>query len=445
MKRLARRKFLSTALKAGALLPVMNLPATLLHANPQEKQSDSELPVEYVPTAFPDRIILTVTESPATSITMNWRTMESTSVGVVEYGLADAHPKFTATTQLKAQSRAFNFERIRAVHHRITIDHLQANTLYMYRVGYADCWSEWMQFRTAKEALNNPKLSFIYMGDAQQGIKPLWSRVIRKAYAAMPEADLMIHAGDLVNVANKDQDWGEWFAAGGFIHGSIASLMTPGNHEYTHEDGKANLSVYWKQQFLLPQNGPKDELLENSSYYTDINGVRIISLNTQMIEEAHTQEGIITQVKWLEHLLENNPQSWTCVVMHHPIYSTKKGRDNKKTRTHLKPLFDRYGVDLVLQGHDHAYARGMHKIPLTGGSEREHSRTMYVVSVSGSKMYETEPQFWADKLFSNLQLYHLININGQILSFRSYLATGELLDAFDLIKEKGKANRLVNI
>ncbi|HMI05404.1 MAG TPA: metallophosphoesterase family protein [Pedobacter sp.] len=445
MKHIARRKFLSSAIKVGALLPVFNAPVTLLAGQAHENILDADLPGEYIPTALPDRIILTVTEKPATSITINWRTSDTTKDSMVEYLPADAHPKFTsAVNQLKALSRAFNFEKISAINHRVSINDLKPATQYMYRVGNTDNWSEWMQFRTADNTLKKPKLSFIYFGDAQQGIKPLWSRVIRKAYAAMPDAQLILHAGDLVNVANKDQDWGEWFAAGEFIHGTIPSVMTPGNHEYTHEDGKSHLSVYWKQQFLLPQNGPADELLENSSYYTDIQGVRIISLNTQMIEEAPAEACITRQREWLEALLKSNPQKWTCVVMHHPVYSTKKGRDNKKTRTHLKPLFDKYGVDLVLQGHDHAYARGMHKIALTGGGPGDRSGTMYVVSVSGSKMYETEPQSWADTISSHLQIYHLIDIDDQVLSFKAYLATGELLDAFDLIKQKGKPNKLAN-
>lgn len=445
MKHIARRKFLSNAIRVGTLLPVLNLPGTLLGNEKDAQLSDTGLSDEYIPTALPDRIILTVTEKPATSVTVNWRTMDNMKESMVEYLIADAHSKFTITiNQLKAHSRAFNFEKINAVNHRVRINDLKPDTQYMYRVGSADNWSEWMQFRTANDALKKPKLSFIYFGDAQQGIKPLWSRVIRKAYAAMPDAQLILHAGDLVNVANKDQDWGEWFAAGEFIHGSIPSVMTPGNHEYTHEDGKAHLSVYWKEQFLLPQNGPVDELLENSSYYTDIQGVRIISLNTQMIEEAPSEPCIARQREWLEALLKSNPQKWTCVVMHHPVYSTKKGRDNKKVRTQLKPLFDKYGVDLVLQGHDHAYARGMNKIALTGGGPNDRSGTMYVVSVSGAKMYETEPQAWADIITGDLQLYHLIDIDDQVLSFKSYLATGELLDAFDLVKQKGKSNKLVN-
>ena len=302
-----------------------------------------------------------------------------------------------------------------------------------------------MQFRTSEKNTPTAKLDFIYLGDAQVGIKPLWSRVVRKAYAAMPDAKLVIHAGDLVNRANKDDEWGDWFAAGGFVHATIPALMTPGNHEYTHEDGKPHLSLYWKTQFRLPSNGPEDELLAGSCYFSDIQGVRMISLNTQMIEEAINDDCIIHQVNWLHKVLKTNPQQWTCVVMHHPVFSTNDHRNNKMVKKHLKPIFDQYKVDIVLQGHDHAYARGMTKVPLTNGHAGSHSGTMYVVSVSGSKMYETNPMEWADTISSHVQLYHTVSINDKVLSFKAFLATGELLDAFDLVKQSGgTSNQLIN-
>lgn len=65
--------------------------------------------------------------------------------------------------------------------------------------------------------------------------------------------------------------------------------------------------------------------------------------------------------------------------MHHPVYSTAKNRDNTILRERFKPIFEKYGVDLVLQGHDHTYARG--------GLGKK--RPVYLLSVAGPKMYES--------------------------------------------------------
>src|SRR5690606_38099204 len=137
---------------------------------------------------------------------------------------------------------------------------------------------------------------------------------------------------------------------------------------------------------------------------------------------------------WLENILKNNPNKWTCIVFHHPIFSPKASRDNKRMRETYKPLFDQYKVDLVLQGHDHTYARGMERIPME--RSREKSGTMYVVSVSGPKMTDSgvEKKFWMDKSTIYTQLYQVITIENDKLEFRSYKSTGELFDAFDLIK-----------
>jgi hypothetical protein len=112
-------------------------------------------------------------------------------------------------------------------------------------------------------------------------------------------------------------------------------------------------------------------------------------------------------------------------------------------RDTFKPLFDKYKVDLVLQGHDHTYARGMEKVPMEGKGP---SGTMYVVSVSGPKMTgnQVEKKFWMDRSAIYTQLYHIISVSKDKMELQTFTATGELYDAFDLVKRKGEINKLVN-
>src|SRR5690606_33468931 len=209
-----------------------------------------------------------------------------------------------------------------------------------------------------------------------------------------PEAKLALYRGHLINRANRDVEWGEFFDAGKALHTSIATIATPGNHDHYDNDQKENtISKFWRPQFNLPLNGP--EGLEETCYYADIQGVRFISLNTDQAEES--DEFLEKQRVWLEKILAGNPNRWTCVTFHHPIYSPKGTRDNKRTREAFKPLFDKYKVDLVLQGHDHTYARGMENIPMEENGIK--SGTMYVVSVSGPKMTDNgvEKKFWMEE------------------------------------------------
>jgi hypothetical protein len=383
--------------------------------------------------ANPDRIVLNITEMPSTSLAVTWRTCDSITDGFAEIMEASSNPAdFSKAKQFIATPEALKFEDISVVYHSVVIKNLLPKTAYMYRVGNGKYRSEWFLVKTA----GNPgdKLSFIYLGDVQVGIKSFWSQVIRQAFTKMPDANVVMYAGDIVNHANDDSEWGELFYGGSFIHSMIPGMMSTGNHEYAKSDDK--LSVFWRPQFTLPLNGPSG--LEETCYFTDIQGVRFISLNSNQAEES--EQDLESQKKWLEALLKNNPNKWTCVIFHHPIYSISANRDNPWMRDNFKPLFDKYKVDLVMQGHDHAYARGMKKIKTSG---IEFSGTMYVVSVSGAKMYQENQKPWMDKLGGHTQLYQLITVDGKQLSYKCYTATGKLYDSFKLIKQEGKKNRLV--
>ncbi len=389
------------------------------------------------PGLQPDRIVLNVTEDLSTSVAVTWRTSTSIANGEAQIVLADPHPaSVNHAVSLSARTEVLEFGELEAHYHSVVFTNLLPNTRYAYRVGSEDYWSEWFHFTTT--GTSQDKLSLIYFGDVQTNILSLWSRVARQAYRHAPEAKLALYAGDLVNRANRDVEWGQWFDAGGFIHSEIPVMPTPGNHDHgTTERGENLISEFWKPQFTLPENGPAG--LEESCYYIDVQGVRLISLNTQRYDLSEVDRR--SQREWLEQVLANNPNKWTCILIHHPVYSTKRNRDNKMMRADLKPLIDRFGVDLVLQGHDHTYARGMENVPMEDGKA---PGTMYVVSVSGPKMSEVLRADWMDRTAGHTQLYHIIDIDNNILRFSAYTATGELYDQFELHKSAGSTNRLVN-
>ena len=73
------------------------------------------------------------------------------------------------------------------------------------------------------------------------------------AYQTAPNAAFAIHAGDLVDQAHRDQEWAEWFKAGGFIHRQWTSIPAAGNHEFSlWEQNTRRLSIQWRPQFTLP-------------------------------------------------------------------------------------------------------------------------------------------------------------------------------------------------
>ncbi len=72
------------------------------------------------------------------------------------------------------------------------------------------------------------------------------------------------------------------------------------------------------------------------------------------------------------------------------------------------------------------------------------SGTVYVVSVSGPKMYDLSDDPWMKRKARNTQLFQVITIDNNKMTYEAFSADGELYDAFDLIKSGKKGNKLVN-
>jgi hypothetical protein len=405
-------------------------------------------------TPVPDRIILTWSADPATTQSITWRTDTTVRSAMVQYALASPGPgmeliadtAWARTETLDATS--VKDARLVASYHSATLTGLQSDTLYAYRVGGGTNWSEWYHFRTA--SAEPEPFSFLYFGDAQNDILSLWSRNLRQSYASATDARFIIHAGDLVNNAHDDLQWGEWFRAGGWIHATVPSVPAPGNHEwdpFTLEEEEKEIehfSVFWRPQFELPRNGVKG--MEEANYTIDYQGLRILALSSTERREE--------QAAWMRRVLSNDPQPWTIATFHHPVFSSGKERDNPELRAAWKPVFDEFGIDLVLQGHDHTYARGR---TAAGGENvadginlRDATGPVYVVSVGGRKMYDFKTGMWStydavlDRRAENTQLHQVIRIAGDTLTFRSYTAVGGLYDAFDLIRRDGAPNRFID-
>ena len=65
------------------------------------------------------------------------------------------------------------------------------------------------------------------------------------------------------------------------------------------------------------------------------------------------------QKKWLHKVLSDTSPDikWKIVVGHHPIFtggSRTNAYDTKAVRSRLKPILDKYGVDVYLAGHEHS-------------------------------------------------------------------------------------------
>lgn len=381
-------------------------------------------------SVIPERIILNLTENPTTEIAVTWRTEQRFPNSEVQFAKSTSWTEFKDNiNKVSALEESFKDDNGNIVYHySVILKELQPKTNYLYRVGHDSTWSEWNQFTTASN--ENSPFKFIFLGDPQNDIKEHCSRVFRQAYKTASDAAFLLFTGDLVTIPS-DKLWSEFFEAGSFIFRTIPSILTPGNHDHTliKVNGKneraKTVDPIWNVHFTLPTNGPAE--FKETSYFVDFQGVRFIMINSH--------DKVIEQAMWVEQTLKNNPNKWTVAAFHVPFYSMGNDRDSKVTREPLMPLFDKYGVDLVLTGHDHTYGRS--KKIYAGKVVSDSSKgTVYVVSVSGPKMYSLNPLYKdiMEKTAANVSLYQVISIDNNKLKYESYTADGNLFDTFLLTK-----------
>ncbi|MFW5760233.1 MAG: fibronectin type III domain-containing protein [Cyclobacteriaceae bacterium] len=399
-------------------------------SNAQDKNQPPDIQhVHYLPKPTPSRIILSWEADPSSSATVTWRTDASIGRAKAEITLADPSPYFNDYEKdIPATTSSVPTSNGPALYHKVQFKNLQPETPYLYRVGDGTYWSEWFQFTTASK--NKQSFKFIYMGDAQNKVFSHWSRVIRAAYARAPNAGFILHVGDLINHADNNYEWEEWFRAGSFIHATMPTLVLPGNHEYNkNESGfKESFSKFWQPQFNYFKNAPLDTL-QDQAYYFDYQHTRFIILNSNQFWQE--------QALWLDRVLSESKQTWNILAFHHPIRNAVVGRQNKEVVQYWQPIIAKHQVDMILQGHDHTYARGF--------LDKEQNGALYLVSVGGEKMYELTEQEWMQRKGENTQLYQVLEINGNELLYQCYTPDGKIYDTFILAKNKDKKNVLVEL
>jgi len=261
--------------------------------------------------------------------------------------------------------------------------------------------------------------------------------IFKSGYSHFPNSEFILFAGDIVSRSTEEY-WNEFFYAGNWIFGTIPSLATPGNHEYDKlgENEPRTFSKHWNQIFVAPGNHPEN--LKGRTFYLDYQGVRFISVDSPAL--ANNEENAKNTLKWLNQVLSENQNKWTIVFTHYPVYSCSQGRNNEEYRNALKPILEKYGVDLVLQGHDHTYCRGQN---LSEIGQDCKNPPMYMVSVSGPKMYGLNVNKWSDRVASQTQLYQNVEVFNDKIIVKSYTVTGQLYDSFTLRKNKNGVNKVI--
>ncbi len=280
-------------------------------------------------------------------------------------------------------------------------DDLEPATTYCYEVRSPDgAIVERTGFRTAPSVGDEQPIELIAFGDSGTGSE---DQLTLARYIAAAPYDLVLHTGDVVYGGGTRELYdAHFFHPYASVLSSVPAFLASGNHDY--ESGlKGFLEV-----FALPENGTEEG--RERWYSFDWGVAHIVALDTE--------RDIPAQVEWLERDLAANQQPWTIVFAHKPPYSSGEHGSDLEVREAFGPIYERYGVQLVLNGHEHHYER---TLPING--------VTYVITGGGGRGTRTvgSSEFTA-RSEAVIHFVH-VTIDGDELTVRAIDGTGSVFDA----------------
>ncbi|HIU63992.1 MAG TPA: metallophosphoesterase family protein [Candidatus Avacidaminococcus intestinavium] len=320
--------------------------------------------------------------------------------------------------------------------YNVLLDNLESGQAYVYRIGYADRRSEWTTLSTP---MKNQGFKALVFPDSQSSDYHDWQKLAEAAFTANPDTAFFINMGDLVDNGEDRYQWQEWFKGVTRVR-SIPIAPVMGNHETYDKKWEVRMPVAYLRLFALPPNG--SSALEGQHYAFSYGKAEFFVLNTQLSELSKWQPTMLSeQIAWLQQVLEHSTARWKVVLLHKDLFTYAfKQKDsraagiNEMGRT-LMPIFDKYGVDVVLSAHLHTYRnRG-----LVYNFERAEHGTLYVLTgVAGNVRY---PDLWAvhpldEKGAPEPELgnYLTLTVDGDSLLLETFITDGTKIDSVHLVK-----------
>lgn len=384
--------------------------------------------------AAPDHVILTWTGDTKTTQTISWRSEFTMQGGAVEYVQADSGMNLPFKVSVAAaEVEGLETNQGGMSIHSVTLTGLAPGKRYLYRVGVqGGAWSEVQSFRTAPA--KEERFKFLIFGDSQSYSYEVWRKTLQQAAAANQDAAFMVNVGDLVDVGQDYGQWEGWFDAGKGVIDAISVVPVVGNHETYTPEAKFSMPTLFTAQLKVPGNGPDG--LKGQVYSFDYGNVHFSVLDSQLGEErSFVPDMLQKQQQWLENDFISSDKEWKIVLLHRPPYHNRPKPGDEDWRDALTPLFDKYRVDIVFAGHDHAYARSH---PLYGGKIAQGQGTVYVTcGRSGTKTYKSaEAKEWNSFFFNPMEEpnYLIAEVSGKELTVRAVSQSGDLIDEWTIRK-----------
>jgi len=293
-------------------------------------------------------------------------------------------------------------DAVSVTHHALALTGSSPYTTFHYRVSTdGQLLGEDSAFRTAAP-LTQTTFSFVVYGDTRTNVTP-HQQVVDRIRALAP--DFVLHTGDFVEDGNNAGQWTTFFTVEHDLLRQTPLFGVLGNHE--------NDSPYYFDVFHFPGN--------ERWYSFDYGNVHFVALE---IDESSSYAPGSEQFQWLENDLAHTGQLWKIVFFHVPPYSSGSHGGDTNVRNALEqPVFTRYGVDLVFNGHDHDYERSAA------------NGIVYIVAGGGgAPLYGKENSNPASVCFS--ETYHSVwvSVTDSLINVAGIRPDGFRFDEFEMHK-----------
>lgn len=331
-------------------------------------------------------------EGANTSMTVLWQTT-ATESNIIRWGTDTNYTMGQATEGVYGT----DFQ------HKHVITGLQPATKYYYQVdGYGSG-----SFYTAPDSAATAVKILAY-GDTRS--TPVDQEKVvskmRAVYASDPGyQSILLNSGDIVGSDGESNWTSEWFVSGTTypqihaLQAEVPVMGARGNHEGS--------GAVYKKYYPYPYAA--------GFYWSFDYGPAHITV----VDHYTTFTSGSAQYNWIVNDLASTTKPWKILMFHEPGWGAGTHANNTNTQTHLHPLVMQYGVDLVVNGHNHNYARAMvdGKPYITSGG-------------GGAPLYDVNTS--AANIVTAVKALHYtaINIQNDTLTFTATNSAGAVIDTF---------------
>jgi 3',5'-cyclic AMP phosphodiesterase CpdA len=401
---LSRRKLLAAAGIGGAAA----LAASLIGTGAAEAASEANRSPDPAATPPVAGLHLQFGADASSEMVVSWHTLQPVRNPRVMLGRLDGRLEQTVEAKAVSYTDAKSGQVVYAYHAKI--DRLRADSPYLYGALHDGAEPEFGTFRTSPHG----RAPFTFTSFGDQGTPTLGKKLVPPAGVTMANPPYVndnlgspaagdttlgvervaplfhLFNGDLcyANLADdRVRTWWDFWENNSRSARKRPWMPSAGNHENELGNGPIGYQAY-QTYFSLPESAGQTDVTRGLWYAFTAGSVRVISIANDDVTYQDAGNSYVrgyssgAQKVWLEAELSaarrDSDIDWIVVCMHQVAISTAdmfNGAD-LGIREEWVPLFDRYGVDLVVCGHEHHYERSH---PIRG---REQNPTLTPVAVA---------------------------------------------------------------